>query len=270
MQHPHSLRAVAPAGTHHLDSLLLPPLASSCLSFVYVCRHFEHRMFSNLALSVALAAGVLGFLVYKRYKESQTTTVAPGIDPARCTASHPRWFRRGANNVVTLTLADASGEPIADNITLLDVACTVDSSSVGWAVSTVSVEASTLTLVVYPDLNCTYETILRVVVWDTAISIPVKVSVSVSPCASLSLFISVCGYYYPLFPSKTHVMRPLLQAAALPATVATAKAACKHLHPNWWGAVHVADLSSLVAVCLPALSDPEVAVGLCDIVCRIP
>lgn len=116
-----------------------------------------------------------------------------GVDSERCVVAHERWLTRAQNNVVTIALADVTGEPVC-GVTPANVGISVDSGALGWSVSTVSVAANTVTLVVELSFDCTTSAILDVNIGGVKLQLVLQVCmftlcrfVSPNQCVGMSL-----------------------------------------------------------------------------------
>lgn len=125
--------------------------------------------FTGISTLLATAGGDLAL-----HRLAEASHIDIGIDPARCKASHALWLSRGERNVVIVALADEDGEPVY-GILPVDVLCTFASEAVGASVMSVSVEASALTIEVLLPADAPSTVLLRVLVYNTSIPVPLQV-----------------------------------------------------------------------------------------------
>lgn len=106
--------------------------------------------------------------------------VSVEIDSNRSHVSLP-WFMPNCTSSATITVFDGDCEPV-HGVAPADVVIESDTESLGWSVSSVTVESNAVTLLIVSEGNCSLATSLRVDIGGSPFTIPLEVRRAACVC----------------------------------------------------------------------------------------
>lgn len=103
-----------------------------------------------------------------------SSRIVSGIDSTRSDVCHPAWLVPNRESLMTITVVDSAREPVF-GVTPADVVVGFDEEPLGWFVSSVTVTANVISLLIAPAAECTPKATLRADVGSSPFTIPLEV-----------------------------------------------------------------------------------------------